>query len=140
MRLDSLIQCFYSLAVVGKGAQVSRPSGEGDIRCDLIEANLVETAMRECAPQKPEGTPQVASGERDNRGALPCQLFTNTQIPACIWFLKKNKAKQEWGTGVSPVSSKNHSQDGCARLTAELADQFAESAIKANLIGLGYAL
>src|SRR5690606_23867175 len=23
--------------------------------------------------------------------ALPGQLFTNTQIPACIWFLTKNK-------------------------------------------------
>jgi type I restriction enzyme M protein len=24
--------------------------------------------------------------------ALPGQLFTNTQIPACIWFLTKDKA------------------------------------------------
>ena len=46
------------------------------------------------------------------------QLFTNTQIPACIWFLTKNKAKRERGTGVSPVSSNNHSQDGRAPLSA----------------------
>ena len=26
--------------------------------------------------------------------ALPGQLFTNTQIPACIWFLTKNKAER----------------------------------------------
>ena len=25
--------------------------------------------------------------------ALPGQLFTNTQIPACIWFLNKNKPR-----------------------------------------------
>jgi type I restriction enzyme M protein len=27
--------------------------------------------------------------------ALPGQLFTNTQIPACIWFLTKNKKAQD---------------------------------------------
>ena len=53
-----------------------------------------QTATRECAPLKTEGIPQVVSATRDNRVALPCQLFTNTQIPACIWFLTKNKAVQ----------------------------------------------
>lgn len=29
--------------------------------------------------------------------ALPGQLFTNTQIPACIWFLTKSKAARgDW--------------------------------------------
>ena len=42
--------------------------GEGDIRKNLLKADLVECMV-----------------------ALPGQLFTNTQIPACIWFLTKNK-------------------------------------------------
>jgi len=49
----------------------SNSSGEGDIRRALIEADLVECMV-----------------------ALPGQLFTNTPIPACIWFLTKNKAKR----------------------------------------------
>jgi type I restriction enzyme M protein len=31
--------------------------------------------------------------------ALPGQLFTNTQIPACIWFLTKNKGERISATG-----------------------------------------
>ncbi len=46
----------------------SGSGGEGDIRRKLIEADLVECMV-----------------------ALPGQLFTNTQIPACIWFLTKSK-------------------------------------------------
>ena len=46
----------------------SGSGGEGQIRQALIEADLVECMV-----------------------ALPGQLFTNTQIPACIWFLTKNK-------------------------------------------------
>jgi type I restriction enzyme M protein len=53
------------------GSMSSNSSGEGDIRRALIEADLVECMV-----------------------ALPGQLFTNTQIPACIWFLTKNKAKR----------------------------------------------
>ncbi len=53
------------------GSKSSNSSGEGDIRRALIEADLVECMV-----------------------ALPGQLFTNTQIPACIWFLTKNKAKR----------------------------------------------
>ncbi len=80
--------------LLANGSMSSNSSGEGDIRRALIEADLVECMV-----------------------ALPGQLFTNTQIPACIWFLTKNKAKRERGTGVSPVSSKNHSQDGYAPLS-----------------------
>ena len=46
----------------------SASGGEGEIRRALIEADLVECMV-----------------------ALPGQLFTNTQIPACIWFLTKSK-------------------------------------------------
>lgn len=57
--------------LLANGSMSSNSSGEGDIRRALIEADLVECMV-----------------------ALPGQLFTNTQIPACIWFFTKNKAKR----------------------------------------------
>jgi type I restriction enzyme M protein len=54
--------------LLANGSMSSGSGGEGDIRRALIEADLVECMV-----------------------ALPGQLFTNTQIPACIWFLTKNK-------------------------------------------------
>jgi len=58
-----------SLALLlANGSMSSNSSGEGDIRRKLVEADLVECMV-----------------------ALPGQLFTNTQIPACIWLLTKDK-------------------------------------------------
>ena len=54
--------------LLANGSMSSMTSGEGDIRKALIDADLVECML-----------------------AFPGQLFTNTQIPACIWFLTKNK-------------------------------------------------
>jgi type I restriction enzyme M protein len=57
--------------LLANGSMSSNSGGEGDIRKALIEADLVECMV-----------------------ALPGQLFTNTQIPACIWFLSKSKKKR----------------------------------------------
>jgi len=54
--------------LLANGSLSSMSGGEGDIRKALIENDLVEVML-----------------------AFPGQLFTNTQIPACIWFLTKNK-------------------------------------------------
>ncbi|MCU8192133.1 type I restriction-modification system subunit M [Vibrio vulnificus] len=54
--------------LLANGSMSSNTNNEGEIRKALIEADLVECMV-----------------------ALPGQLFTNTQIPACIWFLTKNK-------------------------------------------------
>ena len=54
--------------LLANGSMSSNSSGEGDIRRALVEADLVECMV-----------------------ALPGQLFTNTQIPACIWLLTRNK-------------------------------------------------
>jgi len=54
--------------VLSKGALTTNTTGEGDIRKALIENDLVECIVN-----------------------LPTKLFLNTQIPACLWFLKKNK-------------------------------------------------
>ncbi len=50
--------------VLANGSMSSSQSGEGEIRKNLIEADLVDCMV-----------------------ALPGQLFYSTQIPACLWFL-----------------------------------------------------
>lgn len=54
--------------VLANGSLSSNTSGEGEIRKRLIQADLVECIV-----------------------ALPKQLFYNTGIPACIWFLRREK-------------------------------------------------
>ncbi len=54
--------------LLANGSMSSNTNNEGQIRKALIENDLVECMV-----------------------ALPGQLFTNTQIPACIWFLSRNK-------------------------------------------------
>ena len=185
--------------LLANGSMSSNTNNEGEIRKKLIEDDYVECMV-----------------------ALPGQLFTNTQIPACIWFLTRdkrnglalNKAKRDrrgqflfidarqlgymkdrvlrdftvddikkiadtfhaWQMGegyedvpgfcysaslddirkhehvLTPgryVGAEEQEDDGevfadkMVRLTAQLAEQFAESAklegeIKKNLAGLGY--
>ncbi|NDY93128.1 class I SAM-dependent DNA methyltransferase [Ideonella livida] len=187
--------------LLANGSMSSNTNNEGEIRKALVERDLVECMV-----------------------ALPGQLFTNTQIPACIWFLTKDKANgfnlnkkkrdrrgqflfidarqlgymkdrvlrdfrvediqkiastfHAWQHGegyadapgfcysaslddirkhehvLTPgryVGAEEQAEDGeafadkMARLTAQLAEQFAESAkleaeIKKNLAGLGYAI
>jgi type I restriction enzyme M protein len=55
--------------LLANGSMSSQTSNEGEIRKNIIEADLIECMI-----------------------ALPGQLFTNTQIPACIWFLTKDKS------------------------------------------------
>lgn len=55
--------------LLANGSMSSNTNNEGEIRKALIERDYVECMV-----------------------ALPGQLFTNTQIPACIWFLTKDKA------------------------------------------------
>jgi type I restriction enzyme M protein len=54
--------------VLANGSMSSNQSGEGDIRKSIIEADLVDCMV-----------------------ALPGQLFYSTQIPVCLWFVKRSK-------------------------------------------------
>ncbi len=54
--------------VLANGSMNSNTGGEGDIRKNMIEAGLVDCMV-----------------------SLPAQLFYNTMIPACLWFLSKDK-------------------------------------------------
>lgn len=55
--------------VLANGSMSSQQSGEGEIRKAMIEADVVDCMI-----------------------ALPGQLFYSTQIPACLWFLAKDKS------------------------------------------------
>jgi len=54
--------------VLANGSMSSNQSGEGEIRKNLLEADLVDCMV-----------------------ALPGQLFYSTQIPACLWFIARDR-------------------------------------------------
>ncbi|MCK9623007.1 MAG: type I restriction-modification system subunit M [Methylobacter sp.] len=58
--------------VLANGSMSSSQNSEGDIRRAMVEADKVEVMI-----------------------ALPGQLFFNTQIPACLWFLVKEKRTRQ---------------------------------------------
>src|ERR1035437_4957577 len=55
-----------------KGSLTTKTSNEGEIRKALIENDLIDCIVN-----------------------LPAKLFLNTQIPACLWFLRRNKQKRK---------------------------------------------
>ena len=55
--------------VLANGSMTSTQSNEGEIRRNLLEADLVDCMI-----------------------ALPGQLFRSTQIPACLWFLARARS------------------------------------------------
>jgi len=74
-----MLHMLYHLAPTGSmalllanGSMSSNTNNESEIRRTLVEQDLVECMV-----------------------ALPGQLFTNTQIPACIWFLTKDKSAKD---------------------------------------------
>ena len=66
--LFHLKPCGRAGIVLANGSMSSSQNSEGDIRRAMVEADVVEVMV-----------------------ALPGQLFFNTQIPACLWFLAKQK-------------------------------------------------
>jgi type I restriction enzyme M protein len=60
--------------VLANGSMSSNQSGEGEIRKSMIEADVVDCMV-----------------------ALPGQLFYSTQIPACLWFLARDKSNGQAG-------------------------------------------
>ena len=58
--------------VLANGSMSSNQSGEGEIRKNIVEAGLVDCII-----------------------ALPGQLFRSTQIPACLWFLRRGRSSGE---------------------------------------------
>jgi type I restriction enzyme M protein len=58
--------------VLANGSMSSTQNNEGAIRREMIERDAVECMV-----------------------ALPAQLFFNTQIPACLWFVSKDKGNRK---------------------------------------------
>ena len=58
--------------VLANGSMSSSQSNEGEIRKNIVDAGLVDGII-----------------------ALPGQLFRSTQIPACLWFLRKGRGAGE---------------------------------------------
>ena len=58
--------------MLSNGSMSSNQSGEGEIRKQIIEADLVDCII-----------------------ALPGQLFRSTQIPACLWFVSKGRGSRQ---------------------------------------------
>jgi type I restriction enzyme M protein len=54
--------------VLAKGSLTSKSGGEGEIRKQLVEENLIDCIVN-----------------------LPPKLFLNTQIPASLWFMNRNR-------------------------------------------------
>lgn len=59
--------------VLANGSMSSNTSGEGDIRKNIIEADIVDCMI-----------------------ALPSQLFYNTMIPVCLWFIARDKKNHKF--------------------------------------------
>ena len=59
--------------VLANGSMSSNTSTEGEIRKNIIEADLVDCIV-----------------------ALPGQLFYSTSIPVCLWFIARNKENQHF--------------------------------------------
>jgi type I restriction enzyme M protein len=59
--------------VLANGSMTSNSGGENEIRKNLITEGLVDCMV-----------------------ALPTQLFYNTQIPACLWFLARNRTNNKY--------------------------------------------
>ena len=66
--------------VLAKGSLTSKTSGEGEIRKQIIEDYLVDCIVN-----------------------LPPKLFLNTQIPACLWFISRNKANGGYRTRTDEI-------------------------------------
>lgn len=59
--------------VLANGSMSSNTSGEGEIRKNIVEEDLVDCMV-----------------------ALPSQLFYNTMIPACLWFVSRDKENHKF--------------------------------------------
>ena len=83
--------------VLANGSMSSSQNNEGAIRAAMVDADVVEVMI-----------------------ALPGQLFFNTQIPACLWFLVKKKTKRK-GEVLFIDARKKASM--ISRVQAELTDE-----------------
>ena len=91
--------------VLANGSMSSSQSGEGEIRKNIIEADLVDCII-----------------------ALPGQLFRSTQIPACLWFLRRGRRQRRGETLFIDVRKLGYMADRTHRdLTGDEIGQIAKT-------------
>jgi type I restriction enzyme M protein len=66
--------------VLSKGALTSKTSGEGEIRKALVENGLIDCIVN-----------------------LPAKLFLNTQIPAALWFMSRNRKNGKFRDRINEI-------------------------------------
>jgi type I restriction enzyme M protein len=66
--------------VLAKGALTSKTSGEGEIRKGLVENGLIDCIVN-----------------------LPAKLFLNTQIPAALWFMSRDRSNGKFRNRTSEI-------------------------------------
>ena len=124
--------------VMANGSMSSNSGGEGQIRAEMVEADVVACMV-----------------------ALPTQLFRSTGIPVCVWFLAKDKGERRGQTLFIDARALGHMVDRAERALsdddiARIADTFAawrgiegeyedvpgfaRSATTAEIKAAGYAL
>jgi type I restriction enzyme M protein len=88
--------------VLANGSMSSDTSTEGEIRKNMIENDLVDCMV-----------------------SLPPQLFYNTQIPACLWFLARNKSNGKFRNRINQVLFIDARESGTmiSRRQKELTDE-----------------
>ena len=69
--------------VLSKGSLTTKTNNEGEIRKALIENDLIDCIVN-----------------------LPTKLFLNTQIPACLWFIRRDKQKRK--REILFIDARNH--------------------------------
>lgn len=79
--------------VLANGSLSSNQSGEGEIRTELVKSDLVECIV-----------------------ALPKQLFYNTGIPACVWFLRRGRTVRNGETLFIDASEMGRLEDRVHRV------------------------
>ena len=85
--ISKLVPYGTASVVLANGSMSSEIATEGQIRKELIENDLVDCMV-----------------------SLPSQLFYNTQIPACLWFLARNKEgfSSTGGNGKGGLRNRNN--------------------------------
>ncbi|MEU2199540.1 class I SAM-dependent DNA methyltransferase [Isoptericola sp. NPDC019482] len=82
--------------VMANGSMSSNSGGEGDIRAQLVEADLVSCMV-----------------------ALPTQLFRSTGIPVCVWFFAKDKGARAGEVLFIDARSLGHMVDRAERALSD---------------------
>lgn len=78
--------------VLANGSMSSTQSNEDEIRKNLVEDDLIDCMV-----------------------ALPGQLFRSTQIPACLWFLRRNRGNRSGSTLFIDARDMGHMLDRTRR-------------------------